>query len=122
MNPLAKYTGLAYDFMRRNCWHYVRMARSDAGLATPEFDCVSMEGISATFEAGHEDSKGLEQVSEPHDFDAVLMATSKRGRLIWHSGVYCDGQVSHCDRWAKQVRLQSLSEIRSEYERVEFWR
>lgn len=121
MNPLAKYTGLAYDFMTRNCWHYVRMVRSDAGLATPEFDCVSMDGISATFEAGHADSKGLTQITEPHDFDAVLMATSKRGRLIWHSGVYCGGMVSHCDRWAKQVIMEPLSSLRRQYERIEFW-
>ena len=121
MNPLAKYTGLAYDFMRRNCWCHVRMVRSDAGLATPEFDCVSVEGISATFENGHADSKGLVQVMEPHDFDAVLMATSKRGRLIWHSGVYCDGHVSHCDRWAKQVIMEPLSSLRRQYERIEFW-
>ena len=122
MNPLAKYTGLAYDFMRRNCWHHVRNVRADAGLETPEFDCVSMDGIGATFEAGHADSKGLVQVAEPHDFDAVLMATSKRGRLIWHSGVYCDGMVSHCDRWAKQVIMEPLPSLRRQYERIEFWR
>ena len=122
MNPLAKYTGLAYDFVTRNCWHHVRNVRADAGLDTPEFDCVDVGGISSTFEAGHSDSKGLAQAYEPRNFDAVLMASSKRGRLVWHSGVYCDGQVSHCDRWAKQVIMEPLSEIRRQYERVEFWR
>ena len=122
MNPLAKYTGLAYDFVTRNCWNHVRNVRADAGLETPEFDCVSVGGISAAFESGHADSKGLMQVAEPHDFDAVLMATSKRGRLIWHSGVYCDGMVSHCDRWAKQVIMEPLPSLRRQYERIEFWR
>ena len=122
MNPLAKYTGLAYDFVTRNCWHHVRNVRADAGLDTPEFDCIDTGGISAAFEAGHADSKGLVQVVEPHDFDAVLMATSKRGRLIWHSGVYCDGMVSHCDRWAKQVIMEPLPALRRQYERIEFWR
>ena len=122
MNQLAKYTGIAYDFVQMNCWHYVRKARADFGLQTPEFDCVDVDGISSTFEAGHSDSKGLIQVYEPRNFDAVLMASSKRGRLVWHSGVYCDGQVSHCDRWVKQVIMEPLSEIRRQYERVEFWR
>lgn len=122
MNPLATYTGIAYDFIARNCWHHVRMVRADAGLHTPEFDCVSIEEICSTFEAGHADSKGMKQVTEPHDFDAVLMATEKRGRLIWHSGVYCDGMVSHCDRWAKQVIMEPLSSLRRKYERIEFWR
>ena len=122
MNPLAKYTGLAYDFVTRNCWNHVRNVRADAGLETPEFDCVSVGGISAAFESGHADSKGLVQVAEPHDFDAVLMAKSKRGRLIWHSGVYCDGMVSHCDRWAKQVIMEPLPSLRRNYERIEFWR
>jgi hypothetical protein len=35
MNPLAKYTGLAYDFMTYNCWGHVRNVRSDAGMKTP---------------------------------------------------------------------------------------
>ena len=122
MSPLAKYTGLAYDFVTRNCWHHVRNVRADAGLFTPEFGCSDINESASAFELGHADSKGLSMVTQPRDFDAVLMATEKRGRLIWHAGVYHDGMVSHCDRWAKQVRLQSLSEIRSEYERVEFWR
>ena len=122
MKSISSYTGIPYDFMTYNCWGHVRNVRSDAGLATPEFDCVSIEEISSTFESGHADSKGLTQVTEPHNFDAVLMATSKRGRLIWHSGVYCDGMVSHCDRWAKQVIMEPLSSLRRQYERIEFWR
>lgn len=116
------YTGLHYDFRTHNCWQYVRRVRSDAGIDTPEFDCASPDGISETFEAGRECSKGMVLAIEPRNFDAVLMAAEVRGRLVWHSGIYFDGMVSHCDRWAKQVRLQSLSEIQRDYQRVEFWR
>lgn len=116
------YTGLPYDFQTRNCWHHVRNVRADAGIKTPEFDCASPAGITDAFEHGREVRKGMIHIMEPRNFDAVLMATNRGGRLLWHSGVYVDGMVSHCDRWAKQVRLQSLSEIRSEYERIEFWR
>lgn len=122
MSPLAKYTGLAYDFVTRNCWQHVRNVRADAGLITPEFGCSDINESASVFELGHADSKGLSMDMQPRDFDAVLMATEKRGRLIWHAGVYHDGMVSHCDRWSKQVIMEPLSALRDRYERVEFWR
>jgi hypothetical protein len=122
MSPLAKYTGLAYDFMTYNCWDHVRNVLADVGIATPEFGCQDIDGINGAFEGGHADSRGLVMVMQPRDFDAVLMATEKRGRLIWHAGVYHDGMVSHCDRWARQVIMEPLSALRDRYERVEFWR
>ena len=122
MNPLAKYTGLAYDFVTRNCWHHVRSVRADAGLDTPEFDCSAIEVANSAFDAGHADSKGLAQVSEPRNFDVVLMSSNRAGRLMWHSGVYCDGMVSHCDRWAKQVIMEPLDSIKRKCKGVEFWR
>ena len=122
MSPLAKYTGLAYDFVTRNCWQHVRNVRADAGMDTPEFGCRDIDDITKAFDDGHSDSKGLVIAMQPQDFDAVLMATEKRGRLIWHAGVYHDGMVSHCDRWAKQVIMEPLSALLDRYERVEFWR
>ena len=119
---IHSYTGRPYDFRNYNCWDHVCAVRADAGIKTPEFDCASPASITDTFEHGREVRNGMIHITEPRNFDAVLMATNRGGRLLWHSGVYVDGMVSHCDRWAKQVRLQSLSEIRSEYERVEFWR
>lgn len=116
------YTGMAYDFRKMNCWHFVRLVRSEAGLITPEFDVMSPVGINAAFDAGHEDSKGLVRVIEPSDFDAVLMGCRIGRRVIWHSGVYYQGMVSHCERNAKQVRLESLSDIRLKYTEIEFWR
>lgn len=116
------YTGLHYDFRTHNCWQYVRRVRSDAGIDTPEFDCADPSGITDAFERGREVRKGMVHVSTPRNFDAVLMAAELRGRLVWHSGIYFDGMVSHCDRWAKQVRLQTLIEIQRDYQRVEFWR
>lgn len=122
MNPLCAYTGLPYDFNHRNCWHHVRNVRRDAGIDTPEFDCATPAEICDTFEHSREETKGMIQVQDPREFDAVLMATKRNGRLVWHSGVYHSGMVSHCDRFAKQVRFQPIDEIRADYERVEFWR
>lgn len=54
--------------------------------------------------------------------DAVLMATRRGKRMIWHAGIYWQGMVSHCEMAAKQVRLEPLSAIAERYERIEFWR
>ena len=116
------YTGLPYDFQTRNCWDHVRNVRADAGIETPEFDCASPAGITDAFEHGREVRKGMIHIAEPRNFDAVLMATNRGGRLLWHSGVYVDGMVSHCDRYAKQVRLEPLAEIAKRFQRIEFWR
>lgn len=116
------YTGLPYNFRTRNCWHHVRNVRRDAGLETPEFDVISPAQIQAAFDDGHAYPKGLEQVFEPHNFDAVLMAQKVAGRLVWHAGVYFDGFVSHCELAARQVRLEPLSDLRSRFSEIEFWR
>ncbi|AHK11832.1 hypothetical protein S349_42 [Shewanella sp. phage 3/49] len=122
MNPLGVYTGIAYDFINHNCWHHVRNVRADAGLKTPEFDCTSPDFINETFTNAHDNSKGLEQHNEPSEYCAVLIASKRGKRLIWHSGVYLDGIVSHCDRFARQVRTDTLKSIIEKSERVEFWR
>ena len=118
MNRLSIYTGISYDFRSYNCWHHVIKVRSDNGLSTPEFDCVSPEFINDSFEFGHSDNKGMTQVSEPDNFCAVLI----KSKGNWHSGVYFNGMVSHCDIKAKQVRLDELKKIIKASERVEFWR
>lgn len=117
------YTGLAYDFRTRNCWHHVINVRRDAGLKTPKFDAVSPAGANDAFIKGqYHDSKGLVRVKEPQDFDAVLMGSRHGGRIIWHSGVYYRGYISHCERAAKMVKLESLSDIRKRYPEIQFWR
>jgi hypothetical protein len=119
---IHQYTGLPYSFRHYNCWEHVRNVRADAGLETPEFDAATPAEIEIAFDGGHSDPQGLEQVSEPQDLDAVLMATRRGNRMIWHSGVYWRGMVSHCEMVAKQVRLEPLSAIAERYERIEFWR
>lgn len=116
------YTGLPYDFRVRNCWTHVRNVRSDAGLETPEFDVTHPTQIDAAFEAGHANTKGLMQTDTPKDFDAVLMGRRHGKRIIWHAGVYYGGMVSHCELSARQVRLESLADIREHYSEIEFWR
>lgn len=116
------YTGLPYNFRTRNCWHHVRNVRRDAGLGTPEFDVISPTQIQTAFDDGHAAPKGLKQVFEPQNFDAVLMYVKTGGRLVWHAGVYYDGFVSHCELAARQVRLESLSDLKDRYEGFEFWR
>ena len=117
------YTGLPYDFRKRNCWHHVINVRSDAGFQTPRFDVVSPAAANEMFLSGqHQDSKGLTQVDEPQDFDAVLMGCRHGGRIIWHSGVYYKGYISHCERAAKMVKLEALPDIRKRYTEIQFWR
>lgn len=120
---INKYTGLPYDFRSRNCWHHVCNVRSDAGLYTPPFDVSSPAAANAMFEFSQTtDSKGLVRVDTPQNFDAVLMATRHAGRLVWHSGVYYEGFISHCERAAKQVKLEALTDISKRYTEIEFWR
>lgn len=115
MNKLAKYTGLAYNYQTYNCWHHVRAVRRDAGIDTPEFDCRTPELI----EASRKQTKGMVKIENPEPYCAVLMYTK---REKWHAGVYLDGLISHCDRNARQVRIDTLKSINKIAERVEFWR
>lgn len=117
------YTGLPYDFRKRNCWHHVRNVRADAGIYTPEFDVCRPADANAAFRDGqHADSKGLVRVHEPQNFDAVLMGANLGSRIIWHSGVYYEGYVSHCERAAKMVKLEALSDLIKRYPEIQFWR
>lgn len=116
------YTGLPYDFRRYNCWTHSRAVRNDAGIDTPEFDVVSPAKIADAFDAGHADTKGLQRVCEPRNMDVVLMGYRHGGRIIWHAGVYFDGMVSHCERVSRQVKLESLADIKEKYPETEFWR
>lgn len=117
------YTGKQYDFRRYNCWHHVRKVRGDAGIDTPAFDVVRPCDAAQAFESGQDvDSKGLVMVSEPRNYDAVLMGYLHGGRVVWHSGIYYGGYVSHCERAAKQVKLEALSDLIKRYPRIQFWR
>jgi len=119
---INEYTGLPYNFRTRNCWHHVINVRADAGIETPRFDVASLSGADAMFEEGHRDSRGLVLVDEPQDFDAVLMGVRRGKRIIWHSGVYYGGHVSHCDLSSKQVKLQSMADIQATFQEIQFWR
>lgn len=119
---IGAYTGLPYDFRRRNCWHHVRNVRADAGLSTPEFDVISPRQINDAFAAGHADSKGLTRQQTPQNLDAVLMGERLGSRIIWHAGVYYDGLVSHCSLESKQVRLDKLTDLMPRFTEIEFWR
>lgn len=119
---ISRYTGLQYDFRTYNCWHHVRAVRKDAGLETPLFDVKSPAAIADAFEAGHADTKGLVRVQEPRNFDVVLMGIRRGKRTIWHAGVWFEGMISHCSLGSRQVRLESLSDLRDTYTEFEFWR
>lgn len=119
---ITDYTGARYDFRTYNCWHHVRRVREDAGLTTPSFDVASPANIAEAFEKGHRDPAGLKQHDTPQNFDAVLMGCRVGSRIVWHAGVYFDGMVSHCELQARQVRLESLADIKDRYPNIEFWR
>jgi len=117
------YTGRIYDFKKYHCWHHVIAVRADAGIFTPEFDVTRPCDADSAFKSGQDmDSKGLVMATEPQDFDAVLMGHTHGNRIIWHSGVYYGGYVSHCERAAKQVKLEALSDLIKRYPRIQFWR
>lgn len=123
MVDITSYTGTPYNFRTFNCWHLVRKIRADAGLDTPLFDVSSPAAANEMFLSGqNHDSKGLVQVDEPRDFDAVLMGVRHGKRIIWHSGVYYGGYVSHCELAARQVKLQSMADIRARFQEIQFWR
>ena len=122
MNLLCVYTGIPYRFNGYNCWDHVRRVRADFGLDTPRFDCVAPPKIEEAFDLFHTDPKGMTQLNDPVDLCAVMIATDRAGRTSWHSGVYMNGMVSHCDRYSKQVRLDTLRSIKETSSRVEFWR
>lgn len=119
---ISLYTGLPYDFRRYNCWHHVRAVRGDVGLPTPEFSVTSPVLANAEFETGRADPQGFAPYPTPNDYDIVLMGETTGDRVVWHAGVYYGGYISHCSRASRQVRLDSLADIKTEYERVEFWR
>lgn len=119
---ITDYTGIPYNFRSYHCWHHVCHVRNDAGLDTPPFDVISPAGIAAAFDEAHADPKGLKRVHEPRNLDAVLMGTKLGGRIVWHAGVYYDGMVSHCELAARQVRLESLADVKERYAEIEFWR
>lgn len=119
---ITEYTGARYDFRTYNCWHHVRRVRADAGLDTPVFDVVSPSKIEDAFTQAHEDPCGLVRADIPQNFDAVLMGCRLGSRIIWHAGVYFDGMVSHCELMARQVKLESLPDVKDRYPYIEFWR
>lgn len=119
---ITQYTGKAYNFRTYNCWHHVRAVRADVGLDTPEFNVLSPRDINQAFEDGHAATKGLRQVFVPQNFDAVLLGTKTGSRIVWHAGVYFEGLVSHCALYARQVKLEALSDLKRVYSEVEFWR
>jgi len=116
------YTGRPYNFRTYNCWHHVRQVRADAGIDTPRFDVARPSEADAMFAGGFEDSRGLTQVDAPQDFDAVLMGERHGRRIVWHSGVYYRGYVSHCELASKQVKLESLADISARFQEIQFWR
>ena len=116
------YTGKPYNFRNYNCWHHVRQVRTDAGIETPCFDVATPSGSDAMFAEGLRDSRGLVRVDVPQDFDAVLMGERHGSRIVWHSGVYYRGYVSHCELASRQVRLEALADIRARFQEIQFWR
>lgn len=116
------YTGKPYNFRTYHCWHHVRAVRADAGLETPAFDVAAPSGADAMFAEGQRNSRGLVRVYEPQDFDAVLMGEGHGSRILWHSGVYYGGYVSHCELAARQVKLEALTDIKNRYQEIQFWR
>lgn len=123
MKNITEYTGKPYS-RKYACWDHVHAVRTDADLPTPRYDVQSdsVFEAQALFAKARDESTELQLTNTPQDYDVILMAARWNDRLMWHSGVYYKGLVSHCCNASKQVKLESLEDIKKRFCEVEFWR
>lgn len=117
------FIGKPYDFRDYNCYHHVAAVREYHGIATkmfqPKTKSKAFELITAQMKSA---GSGFSLVDSPEDFDMVMVEKKIGSRVVYHCGVYHDGNVSHCDNAFGSVRYESYSEFIKSYERATFWR
>lgn len=117
------YIGKPYSFRRFNCWDYAKLIRSDNGIVTKMFQPKTLSGAFELITAemsklGH----GLSLVIEPENFDIIFVENEINGKKRYHCGVYHDNHVAHCCPLFGSVRYELLSDFKSGYSGVSFWR
>ncbi|TMM79835.1 hypothetical protein FGD18_23805, partial [Salmonella enterica subsp. enterica serovar Heidelberg] len=68
---------------------------------------------------GRANGEGLGRAFHAQSFGRVLLGVKHRGGIVWHAGVYYEGMVSHCELASRQVRLDSLEDLKDTYSEIE---
>lgn len=115
--------GKPYSFRYFNCWDYAVDIRSQANIKTSVFQPVNLKNafeiITAEMQKlGH----GLTKVDTPNNFDIAIVHKCDGSRIIYHCGVYHDGNIAHCSRSLGQVVYEPLNDFKNKYDGCVFWR
>jgi hypothetical protein len=123
MGDITKHIGMPYSFRRFNCWDYVVFARKDFGIKTKLFKPSTLkESFQViTAQMGKLES-GLSLVTDPQNFDIVIVERVISGNKVYHCGIYHEGNVSHCCNHFGSVRYESFAEFKKNYNGVTLWR
>lgn len=120
---ITDYNGMAYSFRSYNCWDHAVAVRKDFGIKTKLFAPSNLESAFAVITAEMQKlDHGLVSAETPQNFDVVIAGKMTSKRMVYHCGIYFNGMISHCDRYAKQVRMESLDDFKAGFEGVTFWR
>ena len=120
---MNEYNGIYYSFRNYNCYDHAVKVRKDKGIKTRLFKPKNMDNAFKQITAEMQKlDNGLTKTDDPQNYDIVMAMRIYSKRKVYHCGIYFNGMVSHCDRQAKQVRMQTLSEFSESYKEVTFWR
>ena len=120
---MIEYNGIAYSFRNYNCYDHVVRVRKDNGIKTKLFKPRNIDTAFSVISAEMQKlDHGLTKADTPENYDIVFVSKTISGRKVHHCGIYFDGLVSHCDRTAKQVRMEQLADFSATYEAPTFWR
>lgn len=123
MFDFTPYIGKPYSFRDYHCFDHVCAVRKDAGIKTPEFRPSTLDGaydlITEQVDCGEH---GLTLVDKPQNFDVVICHKMRKGKPIYHCGIWYNGFINHCSLAAKQVIHEPFREFKKSYEGVTFWR
>ena len=120
---MIEYIGIPYSFRNYNCWHHAVKVRADNGIKTKNFRprniSTAYEVITAQMQ---QLDHGLTRADTPEDYDVVITCKNAGERVVYHCGVYYQGDVSHCDGVRGQVVQEPLDTFTAEYGEPKFWR
>ncbi len=121
--PIAKWIGKPYNWDNFNCWDYVSAVRNENGITTKEFKAKNkIESFKLITREMQKTGHGLTLVNDPQDFDIIIASNAKAGRTVYHCGLYHSGNVSHSCEMYGQVRQQTFTEFKADFQRVTIWR
>lgn len=115
--------GKPYSFRSFNCWDYAVKIRKMNNIVTKQFKPRDLTNAFEVITAEMQKlDHGLTKVSMPQNFDIIILDKRDRGRLIYHCGIYHDGNVAHCSRASGQVLYESYKDFTNSYDGAVIWR